>query len=272
MLGIGDDVSPEPGFASVPQVTAGEDSFLFQVQLRMENKDIMALILKKAAHYVCEASCPATLYRRCFFSRSPDFRIEIPANQLAGEVRFQFFVTTTEKIIYTNRNFHPDYAGARFQLEPGDIIAWLGEFTYDVEIQYNRLRSVGSFMEICRGDISQPQFEYDGDRIMIRLPEALYEQYREKIVGNTDFANIIHSSLVLNALISALMNYRDYDDKLWARTLHYRVNTEKGLERWRDALAGGNFNDISELAHELLLDPYSRMFASLDALAEAEEG
>lgn len=271
VLGVGDDVTPEPGFASEPKICQNADSFLVQVDLKMENKDIFDLITQSLAQYTCEINCVDTLFRRSVFSSSPNFEIPILKNQLAGEVRFQFFITATQKITYTNRRFHPDYAGAEFQLDAGDILAWLGEFTYDVQIQYQKLRSVGSFMEICRGDIDRPQFEFNSDKIMIRLPQALYEQYRERIVGHIDFANIIHSSLVLNALIAALMNYEDYKEKLWARTLRYRIGQEDMLAPYRTTLEGANFDEISQLASTLLLDPYTRMFASLDAIVEAGE-
>ena len=123
VLGIGDDVNSSAGFASPPHVDEQADRFIFKIKTNLEDKNIEKYIQNKNAIYTCEVSCVTTLYRKCFQSVDGSFSIDIPKSFLAGVVSFQFFITATKKFIYTNKNFHPDYANSEFALEMGDLLA-----------------------------------------------------------------------------------------------------------------------------------------------------
>lgn len=275
VLGIGDDITPSPGFTSDPKVSKTAGKYIFEVSLDMQNADIYNQIKSGNASYVCEVECSRTLLRKCYFSPKPHFRIEIEKTLLAERVSFQFSVVALKEIKgYSNSQCHEDYAGYRFDLEPGDLLAFIGQFTYDVDIKYDKLKSVGSFMQITEGKMDKmPRFLLGGDKIDIKLPTELYNMYRESIMGNRQFSHIIHSSIVFNALVTGLLYYDANKETLWARTLKYRIDNESALEKFRDnkTLETEDPEEIMELAQILLMDPYKRLFESLPGLIESEE-
>lgn len=275
VLGIGDDISPAPGFASEPKVSKSQGKYTFDVSLDMQNADINLHILRGSAKYVCEVECSRTLLRKCFFSTKPFFKIELDKNILAERVSFQFsIVALTDIKGYSNSQCHEDYAGYKFDLEPGDLLAFIGQFSYDVDIKYDKLKSVGSFMQITEGKMDKiPRFLLGGDKIDIKLPSDLYNTYRESILGNTQFSHIIHSSLVFNALVTGLLYYQPNKESLWARTLKYRIDNESALEKFKEnnTLETQEPEEIMELAQVLLMDPYKRLFETLPGLIESEE-
>lgn len=275
VLGIGDDIAPSPGFASNPKVSKAAGKYIFEIALDMGNADINRQINIGNANYVCEVECSRTLLRKCFFSQKPNFKIELAKTILAERVSFQFSVVATKEIVgYSNSQCHEDYAGYSFDLEPGDLLAFIGQFTYDVDIKYDKLKSVGSFMQITEGKMDKmPRFLLGGDKIDIKLPTELYNQYRESIMGNSQFSHIIHSSIVFNALVTGLLYYEPNKESLWARTLKYRIDNESALEKFKEnnTLETQEPEEIMELAQVLLMDPYKRLFETLPGLLESEE-
>ena len=140
-------------------------------------------------------------------------------------------------------------------MEPGDILAYFPSFHYDADIRYDKLQAAGSFMQIRESSLhSDVYFDIAGNKIEILLPKEHYELYcNPNIKGE---AEIIHSSLVLNALTFALLNIELHEQITWAKTIYYRLDTEEGLSR--EALEDPSA--IVGLAQKLLKDPYKRLF------------
>lgn len=268
VLGIGDDIEPKPSILSA-DIKKENRNFLFEVKLEMLNPDISKFISQGLAQYTCEVECSGTLFRKCYFSSEPSFNIVIPRTTLASRVNFQFFVTAIKPIHgYNNSLVHEDYKGFSFDLFPGDLLAYIGQFYYDADIKYDKLRSVGSFMQITEDKFENlPKYELGSDKINIKLPTPLYEQYKESIFGNRQFSNIIHSSLVFNALVTALLYYHDNKETLWARTLKYRIDNSADLEEFKNIFEEDDPDETIKLAQTLLMNPYKRLF---DTLIEVE--
>lgn len=273
VLGIGNDVEPIPNIAEAKLPVKTPTTYIFETTLDMQNHDIQHLVKEGLAKYVCEVECPRTMLRKCFYSDKPHFKIELKRTALAGKVTFQYSIVAMKPIPgYFNRNFHPDYFGYTFDLEPGDLLAFIGQASYDVDIRYDKLKSVGSFMQITEGKMeTMPKFILGGDKIEIKLPTPMYEQYRQSIMGDKQFSQIIHSSLVFNALVMALLYFADNEHTLWARTLKYRIDTEQALEKFKAAFPDLDQTEVMELAQTLLLNPYQRLFDSLGNLLPEDE-
>ena len=275
VLGIGDDILPKPTFKGEPQVESDTTNYTFTVDFAMVNPTIKQVADSGSATYLCEVTCSSTLYRKSFRSQTTHFAIVIPKTHLGGRVDFQFTITVTKSIkAYTNPQFHEDYKGFSFDLEPGDLLGFLGEFSYDVDIKYDKLKSVGTFMQITEGPtLKLARFNLGGDKIDIQLPSTLYQQYRHSIMGNMRLANIIHSSIVFNALVTAPLDIQNFGNTLWARTIKYRFDTEATFEdiREQNALEELETDDIIELAQRLLSDPYGRLFNTISTLLDDED-
>ena len=276
VLGIGDDILPRPYLDPVLQVSKTKDSFIFDIRIDMRNSDIYKLIKEGKAIYVCEIECPYTKLRECHKSEYSRFKIEVPTKNVGKEISFQLSIVCIDyNKAYENTNAHEDYDGFSIDLEPGDLLAYIDDFVYDIEINYAQIQSIGSFMQITENKFGEsPQFYLEGDKIDIKLPTELYENYKYGILGNKILKDIMHSSIVFNALVAALLYYNGDEDcelKLWERTIKYRIETEPELMRFSETLEAKDINDIIELAQALLLNPYKRLFNVLPTLTQKTE-
>ena len=265
VLGIGDDVDPKPSLK--PLISKGKDDFIIHFDLIMLNEDILKLIKDNSARFVCEVDCPTTFYRRIETSTEPSFDFRIRRTDVAKRVTFDCTVTATKSIKgYTNSQFHEDYKGVSFNLEPGDLLAFIGKSHYDADIVYDKLQTAGSFMTIIKGhDERNTAYYLRNSKIEIHLPPTLYDDYRKNFNGPGKHVNIFHSSLVLNALVFALMSYSEdeYGNTLWARTLKYRIELEPSLRQYADVLDNKDSTKILELAQALLANPYKRLIETM---------
>ena len=268
VLGINDDVTPVLPADAVTVVNGEDDKcFTFSISLKYSNNDILRLVEQGSAVYTCEYECAKTMMRQCVKSPSPQFNITIPRTAVAGKISVSCYVTVVKSIAgYVNRGFNDDYAGAAFDMEPGDILAAFPSFSYNADIDYAKLQAAGSFMMVRENkNITDILFNIEEDKIMIELPPKHYEAYCNDAVRGS--AQTIHSSMVLNALTYALLNYKDHEEKLWARTIEYRLRTEEEFK-------GKDVNDLSDIlviAQRLLKDPYMRMFDKLISDAKTVE-
>ena len=268
VLGVNDDVMPVLPADAVTVVNGEDDKcFTFSISLKYSNNDILRLVNEGSAVYTCEYECSKTMMRQCVKAATPQFKIVIPRTAVAGRINFNAYVTVVKPISdYVNSGFNDDYAGAAFDMEPGDILAAFPSWSYDADIDYAKLQAAGSFMMIRENkNIADVLFNIEEDKIMIELPPKHYEAYCNDAVRGS--AQTIHSSLVLNALTYALLNYKDHEEKLWARTIDYRLRTEeefkgKGID---------DPSDILVIAQRLLKDPYMRMFDKLISDAKTIE-
>lgn len=260
VLGISDDVLPTlPDDAVQFELTADARNYTFKIDLKFDNRDIKHLIESKKAAFSCEYECSRTMMRCCEVSLGPHFSIVIPRNAVNGRINFNCYVSVKEPVLgYCNRGFNPDYDGFTFDMEPGDILVSFPQFHYDADIRYDKLQAAGSFMQIRESNLhEQVFFDISGNKIEILLPPEHYRLYCNPIVKGA--AEIIHSSLVLNALTYALLNIENHKQTTWAKTIYYRIENEEEFSK-TDLLEPSN---IPRLAQRLLKDPYRRLFNTI---------
>ena len=260
VLGISDDISPLLPQDSVSVESSNDaKNYLFVVELKFDNADISNLIKQGKAEFSCEYECAKTMLRCCKKTDENKFEIQIPRHNINGRINFNCFVSVKEPISnYTNSGFNDDYDGFSFNMEPGDILVAFPLFHYDADIKYDKLQAAGSFMQIRESSLHEEVFfDITGNKIEILLPTTLYLLYCNPQVKSS--AEIIHSSLVLNALTYALLNIEAHEQTTWAKTIYYRLNNEQGFSA--DDLA--DISNIPGLAQRLLKDPYLRLFNNI---------
>lgn len=273
VLGIRDDVMPlleDDCVVVAAQSTL--DSFIFEIKLKQENKTIHELIEKGFAEYTCEIDCQKAFLRENYSNKEPFFSITIPRRKVNATVNFNCYVTVKYPIKgYTNPDFNEDYEGYSFDLDPGDILVGFPQASFEADIKYDKLQAAGSFM-VIREDVTiiQTRFDIAGDKIEIVLPPDLYSMY-DSGVGEKNM-EIIHSSLVFNALCYALYNIQENSETLWARCINARIDTEPDLVGYKEL----DKIQVPMLAQALLGDPYKRLFEKLKKnldfnLSEEEE-
>lgn len=267
VLGIHDDVYPllEDGCVQMgePKMTAVD--YGFDICLTQRNKDITELVALGKAEYACEVSCKETFLRRCYHSSVPQFQITLNRKEVNGHIDFQCYIAAKEDIPeYTNRDFNEDYHGFTFDIEVGDMLAVFPLAWWNTEIKFDKLYAAGSFMQIVEAadGVDKTWFNLDEERIMIEMPHDLFVQYQR--IGNT-FPEVIHSSLVHNALVYALCNLGEYQDKgkLWADSLLARL-ADSQFQQYDLS----DMTQIYQVADILLQDPYKRLLDSLEKIAD----
>lgn len=257
VLGISDDICPMlPDDAVQFELSDDARNFFFDIRLNFDNDDIQKLIDEGKAEFSCEYDCARTMMRHCQVSSEPHFSVTIPRHDVYGRLNFNCFVSVKESIKgYTNKGFNSDYDGYDFDMDPGDILVSFPQFHYDADIKYDKLQAAGSFMQIRESSLHEEVFfDISGNKIEILLPPTHYQLYCNPLVKGA--AEIIHSSLVLNALTYALLNIEDHDQTTWAKTIYYRLGNEEGF-------SVSELQDVSKvpgIAQRLLKDPYLRLF------------
>lgn len=260
VLGISDDIMPLlPTDTVSVELRNDARNYLFTITLKFNNGDISDLIKSSKADFSCEYECAKTMLRCCKKTDKPVFEIEIPRHNINGRINFNCFVSVKEPIInYTNKGFNEDYERFSFNMEPGDILVAFPQFHYDADIKYDKLQAAGSFMQIRETNLHEEVFfDITGNKIEILLPTTLYQLYCNPQVKGA--AEVIHSSLVLNALTYALLNIKEHEQTTWAKTVDYRLKNERGfsIEDLYD------ISNIPCLAQRLLKDPYDRLFNNI---------
>ena len=270
VLGIHDDVYPllEEGCVQMDDPIKTTTEYHFGISLTQRNRDITALVAAGKAEYACEVTCKDTFLRRCWHSSTPHFDITIGRKEVCGHIDFQCFIAAKVDIPdYTNSDFNEDYYGFSFDLEVGDMLAVFPLAWWNTEIKFDKLYAAGSFMQIVEAadGIDKTWFNLEEQRIMIEMPHDLFVQYQR--IGNS-FPEVIHSSLVHNALVYALSNLGEYQDKgkLWADSLMARIADDPLLQQ----LDLSDMAQVYKAADTLLQDPYKRLLDGLEKIADSK--
>lgn len=276
VLGIGDDLTSRETKLLLEPVTDDGTNYNMHVAIDMDNSDIDGLALSGHVQFGCEVECSATFYRRWFGYSEREFDIVIPKNCVAKRVNFHFMAMVVKEIPeYRNFAFHPDYEGVTFNMPIGSIVATFGYAHYDADIKYDRLHSAGAFISIIKGtDSDNTLYNIDDDKIEVKLPLVLYDDYKDHYShANCRWGDIFHSSIAYNALVYALLNYDEDKHKstLWARTLKYRMEVEPSLRQYRNVFdkEKTSGNDVLKLSQALLGNPYRRMFQKIHVIQDS---
>lgn len=226
VLGIGDAISGKTGFRNEPEISTIQDSYQITIECNLVNDDLQSLVKAVKAEFVCEATCSNTIYRENVVSNNSTIEIEIPKKQVKGKVEFTCLLVAKENLLsYSNSKAHSDYNNFTFDLDKGDVLAFFGEFAFDADIKYEKLKAVSSFMEVVENEsITFTNIDLKKPKIEVQLSSNDYNSYKnETIAHEIKFSPMFHSSLVLNALLVALYNFDEHKNYLWAKALNIQI-------------------------------------------------
>ena len=267
VLGVGDAIKSKISFPE-PEIISGTDSYSIKVNCLHDNADLTELISEGQAEFYCEATCSNTLFREIYKSDSGEIKFEIPKKHVKGRVSFTCALAAKSPITnYQNGKSHPDYNGYSFELDEGDILAFFGAFSFNADINYEKLKAVSSFMEVVENKDEKAEFtnvDLNKSKIEVQLPSEDYKIFSNDIISKElDFAAIFHSSIVLNALLIALYNIENYKGKLWADAILYRLEKDNQFK----GMSIEDKEKIPEIAQRLLGNPFHRLISGLQKIA-----
>jgi len=267
VLGLGDDIEGE---ASVIKFTNDESSdsenYLLTIEYKLENPDLLKLLTDKKAYFVCEISCTGTLYRKSEKSNSFTHLISVPKNFVRDRVELLFLIVSAEVILsYSNSKVHDDFTGYKFEIDSGDVLAYIGESSFIAGISYQKLKAVSSFMEIIKGENEKGDFNIilESPKIEVQLSKSDYDKYCDSRIGkSTSFASIFHSAIVLPTLIHALYQLKNAEDDVtdysWAKIIKFRLDDDVNLK-----FIPFEEKNIPKIAQQILGMPVERLLEDL---------
>lgn len=266
VLGLGDDIKGDVSVKLDYDQTTDNENYLLTIEYELENSDIEKLLEEKKAVFLCEVNCTGTLYRKSEICASPIQIVSIPKDGVRDKVELLFLLVSAEPIFnYTNSEVHDDFTGYKFDIEEGDVLAYLGESSFIAGIAYQKLKAVSSFMEIIRGENESGDFNIilDSQKIQIRLSKNDYKKYSDRRIGsNPENASVIHSSIVLPTLIHALYQLNNKESGVtefaWAKIIEFRLENDENLKSI--SLEDSN---IPKIAQQLLGMPTERLLNDL---------
>lgn len=270
VLGLGDGIKSKIGLIPVPDIISGVDVYSITVNCDHDNEDLSGFVNSNEAEFLCEATCSNTLYREIFTGNKSEIKFEIPKKQVKGKVSFTcVLVAKTPIINYQNSNSHQDYNGYSFEIDKGDVLAFFGEFSFNADINYEKLKAVSSFMEVVENKDQNSIYtnvDLNKSKIEVQLPSEDYKLFAsDSISKEQKFVPVFHSSIVLNALLTALYNLESHKESLWAKVIDYRLKNEKQFEN----ISVEDKENIPEIAQRLLGNPFRRLISELQVIVES---
>lgn len=265
VLGNGDDLG---GVFKVEfKYELGKEEVALNPAFSLKNIAIEELLKKGKVSFVSEVECRGTFFRTSFSTRKQFDRFALPSRLLRERVTIGFYVCADQNLpSYRPSEPHPDYEGAEFDIEAGDILAVGGYCSFIAEKNFDPLRPpVSSFMSIMQGNHHEGPMlvDYETDKITIILSKDDWKNYLE-VRGQKLAEGILHASVVFPTLIDAVHQVQnsnsDYEGMNWFGRIEAILDA-KGL---RD-------KDPFEIAQKILENPASRSFRGISALLEVTE-
>ena len=253
-----DDVAGSVMF-SPPMV---EDKQLILESVGIKNDEIKELINDGRATYALYIENSASFFSRTFqFSENKYIVYLNPKEYPQGKYSMELMVVANKEIIgYELDSFHNDYKGQDFNLQAGDLIAYLGVAHFEIDKEYptlNQNKSIFEFDPTDDDNIKGRSSTYFADgKIKIQVHNDDMRDILQRMLGID--VNYIYSVYVLPALSWALQMLKadmreaqeesrvsEFEEAPWALSIQERMD-RLNLSRDDNPLL---------LAHKLLNSP-----------------
>lgn len=263
VIGVGEDIAGR--FNVRLSVRAGTKEVRLEPVFDLENESLNNLIETGKAQFAMHIYCKSTMFREVRrFPKAVAEAIVLPTSTLRDKVEVDFFICANTHIEeYQNDQAHPDYSGYSFPIDKGVILAYGGQGVFHANKTPEELKAVSSFMNIDRDVKSDgPMYnEYDGDKITVYLSMNDYRRYQE-VKKNKGIVDILHSAIVLPALMQAVLEVSDdsseFADRKWFTILKDRVAETKE-------------DTPLIVAQKILENPLNRSFNAVEYLMEGDD-
>ncbi len=247
-----------------------KDNYIFNLDFDNTNEDIVSLIEKDLAVYVCSAYCSETFSLFKSESKSSSFSISIPRKKVFGRVELQWIILAKKDISdFKSESLNEDYQGV-VSFPAGAMIAEIGVYRFDTTIS-DEQRSLGDiFAVVLNPDDDGIRYNFDNDKLRIMLPQRLLEEFNSI---DYKYHDTLHATIVYQALLTALSkihNMQD-DDKLWVSILTDIIEDFEDVGNVGDDENGFSFEDCVKIADHILQHPIERMFEELAKLEKTND-
>lgn len=251
---------------------SNKDNFVYELELLAENDDIETLIANGSAFHACIGYCPSTFRQFCFYSNERKFQISIPRREVNETIKFNWMILTKDVITeFESSLLNSDYDGcASFPF--GAMIGYITSFEINTTIS-DELRSLDEIFVVVKNTESNDiVYDLDNRKIRIKLPENQLKTFNNY---GGKYPAIMHSTIVLQALILAISRLQDYEDtKDWVYILKQYIDTmdSEQIPPFEDIEDEGyNVEQCFEIANYILDKPIMRMLSDIEIIEQQTE-
>lgn len=225
-----------------------DGSFSVNYSFQISNEEISDLIDEDRASFAIDLNCPDTLKREMYFLKHEGI-LKINAFDLYGKVDFTPIIVVRKPVKnFTSVDLNPEFNGAVFDLQIGDVIAF--DDTLTKYFEFNN-QSFDSLVKTRMSDKLDP-FSYivepTPNFIYITMGKDMHKLYKE--MSATKYKSTLGMSIfkdVLFLAIQDLITTEDADSQQWARSFRSRIN-ELGFEIPEEL----EFNQVNLLAQKFV--------------------
>ena len=225
--------------------------FKLEYSFLLSNDEIAALIENDEASFALEISCTETLKREMkFLQQYGEF--EVDASELYGKVDFTPVVVVRKQgLEFTSVDLNEEFAGAKFTLNTGDIIAI--DDVWSKYIEFNSL-AFDTLVRVETDDGLEPlqyRIEPSPSFVTIWMGKELRELWNEIRASKKHKPALMMSIYkdVIYMALEDLIEDNDADSQLWARSLRSKL-AELDITLPEES----DFNSINMIAQRLVND------------------
>jgi hypothetical protein len=226
------------------------------------NEKIIEMIHKNEAKVIAEVFCTHTMFRKVF-EQDLQYNITIPLKNLKNKVEVVFLIVANIDLPkFTNQAIKKELRELEFYIEKGEILAYLGEYNFELDIEGTGLDSIIKIRPADSNVMKKVQYIFIEDSVIIELPIKEFEALKQ-FSENPDYQKLLISSILQTALIHACYKLSDnqYEEKGWSRVLKIHWS------RTHDDSEYPSNDEVAEFIEELLSNPTNLL---LDTLAEMD--
>ena len=219
-----------------------------------------------------DIECPSTFRRdiidipHCLKKRRA---IEYAFGELNQTVNLTFYLVAKRDIRIAPSSINNEKQKNKFFASKGTILGTTQRIRFFIDHHNDPMKAnLSSFIVIAKNTdnkANQIEVDYENDRIIILLTEALFNNYN---LLNNDHAEILHSSIALPVLVEAINIYRKADLKS-DETTEFTL-WQKMLGEILESLEIGQSANSLETAMQILQSPIDRCLSSLYSAMEEE--
>ena len=246
----------------------GKDETVLTMSQILHNEEIQKLIESGKASFFADISCSSTMYRKGFeLSGDGSSRIKINSSDLRDTVVVTCLIVATQDIPRYKNIYTTDFFDGRtFEIRKGEILGYSGNDSFEVDKNWETPGSKGSFFMFWKHSGKDVKYELGSDPILIKLPEADYENMK-RIKKSEDLKGVFISLYVYPAMLWVVSEFlsdrsSSYNHRKW----HKKLTDITKEEQYRRI--GITVENIPELVQKIFDYPLTRSLQDLDKVVE----
>ncbi len=250
-----------------------DDTIKLVLTPNLNNNGLFKLIKKGDAEFVMHIECSLTSYRHAIRVPYEGCELKLPMDSIEGLIFMCPFIIAKNDISgYTNEKLNSDYDGVSFDFDKGSILALGTEKMLTPEKandDLDNLPSIFSVVEVKDTTFTESKFNFTGDKIIISLPSTVFRKFIAQNNSNPDAVPVLHSMLLIPALIQALdevkysQEYYMYETRRWYMSIQ-KACSKIGIILDEDAIKN---KDTFELAQILMGNATCNGISNLNKIA-----